>query len=121
VPCLFLAQNSLTTHYTQKASKSSLPTMDFTTPTRTKTNNTCHNTGALYDPRPPILPPSLAPLRTWSERAIGASEIEQEESNHSAFIMASLTPMPTTNTQRTKQIHVFSQDVITETAFLLIP
>ena len=61
-PTLFLlllnfGQNSLTTQYTQKVSKSRLLTMDFSTPMRTKTNNTCHNTSVPDKPYPPILPP----------------------------------------------------------------
>ena len=71
--------------------------MASSTPTPTNNPNTCHNTNIPDDLRPPILPPPSAPLRMWSERAIGASEIQQEESNHSVFTMASSMPIPTTN------------------------
>jgi hypothetical protein len=90
--CLFLAQNPPTTQYTQKSSESSLLTMAFSTPARTKHPNTCHNTSVPEDPSQPVLPPSSAPLRTRSERLIGASAIQQEESHHSPFIMASSLP-----------------------------
>ena len=96
--CLCLAQNSLTTQYTHKSSKSSLLTMASSTPARTKHPNTCHNTSVPEAPCTPIVPPSSAPLRTGSERVVGASAtVQEEQSNYSAFTMASSTPMPPTN------------------------
>jgi superfamily II DNA helicase RecQ len=47
--------------------------MDSSTPARTNNPNTCHNTSVPHDPSTPVLPPSSALLRTWSERVVGAS------------------------------------------------